>query len=514
MKLIKIGSTPTSDVQLASTYVSSSHAEITLLDTGEIILEDLNSTNGTFVNGKQIKANQEISIRRGDRIRFADTELVWSRIPSLPNNSGYDQIINIGTNYRNEIQINSGTVSRFHATLKVDKKGRAFLVDNGSRNGTKINGIKIQKDTPTQIKKGDNIILGNEDVTDSILHYVPTPSNFLGNLLLISGIVAILSAVAYFVYPYILPTSEPSEKAVAHVMAEYHYEVTLADTPVEFEGLKFRYPKDSELIYQGTAFFIDELGHLATNRHITHPWDYRTNEVDDNIKKYVESSLEIMFGSLQISTVEQFNKFSNTSIGEAICNYIVEQYPENERLTQLNLLLRRISKSALNIKGVHNRIAIGYAGQMYDTFSDYSPCTVIADSKDKEKDVAIIRLNTMKTPEDIEVFLDINKVSIAKLVPLKDNLRIMGYPNGLSKAFATTITLQPTTIETKCSKAPGKYTFECQSASAKGASGSPVFIAKTNTLVGVLSKYFTTNEGGTICVQARYLKELYDKECK
>ena len=45
MKLIKIGSTPTSDVQLASTYVSSSHAEITLLDTGEIILEDLNSTD-------------------------------------------------------------------------------------------------------------------------------------------------------------------------------------------------------------------------------------------------------------------------------------------------------------------------------------------------------------------------------------------------------------------------------------------------------------------------------------
>ena len=81
--------------------------------------------------------------------------------------------------------------------------------------------------------------------------------------MLISGIVAILSAVAYFVYPYILPTSEPSEKAVAHVMAEYHYEVTLADTPVEFEGLKFRYPKDSELITKLMKVYQEETGDMG-----------------------------------------------------------------------------------------------------------------------------------------------------------------------------------------------------------------------------------------------------------
>ena len=40
MKLIRIGSSPTSDLQLTSSYVSSTHAEITLLDGGDIILED------------------------------------------------------------------------------------------------------------------------------------------------------------------------------------------------------------------------------------------------------------------------------------------------------------------------------------------------------------------------------------------------------------------------------------------------------------------------------------------
>ena len=179
MKLIRIGSSPTSDIQMTSTFVSSAHAEITLLDGGEIILEDLGSTNGTFVGDKRIRANQEITIRRGDRVRFADTELVWSRVPSLPSNTSYSRIVNIGTNYRNDVQINSGAVSRFHATLKIDKKGKAFLVDNGSKNGTKVNGIRISKDTPMQIKRGDNIILGNEDVTESIAQYLPKKSNLL-----------------------------------------------------------------------------------------------------------------------------------------------------------------------------------------------------------------------------------------------------------------------------------------------------------------------------------------------
>ena len=72
MKLIRIGSSQACDVQFASSYVSSSHAEMTLLDTGEIILEDLGSTNGTFVNETAIEAGKEVEIFAGDRILFAD----------------------------------------------------------------------------------------------------------------------------------------------------------------------------------------------------------------------------------------------------------------------------------------------------------------------------------------------------------------------------------------------------------------------------------------------------------
>lgn len=54
MKLLKIGSSSSSNIVLNSEFVSSHHAEILLLDSGEIILEDKNSTNGTFVGGKKI----------------------------------------------------------------------------------------------------------------------------------------------------------------------------------------------------------------------------------------------------------------------------------------------------------------------------------------------------------------------------------------------------------------------------------------------------------------------------
>ena len=75
MKLIRIGSSSSCDIVLHSEFVSGHHAEMILLDNGEIILEDKNSTNGTFVGNKRISPNKEVTVRRGDYIRFADVEL-------------------------------------------------------------------------------------------------------------------------------------------------------------------------------------------------------------------------------------------------------------------------------------------------------------------------------------------------------------------------------------------------------------------------------------------------------
>ncbi len=65
-----------SDLVLSSRNVSKRHAEI-LHTTGAVLVRDLNSTNGTFVNGLRI--NQPTPIGEGDLIQFADVEVQLNR---------------------------------------------------------------------------------------------------------------------------------------------------------------------------------------------------------------------------------------------------------------------------------------------------------------------------------------------------------------------------------------------------------------------------------------------------
>ena len=83
MKLIVIGSSGDSNIVLNSPYVSAYHAEILLLDNGDIILEDKGSRNGTFLNDKKLQPNKEVTVRRGDVVRLANMVLDWSLIPVI-----------------------------------------------------------------------------------------------------------------------------------------------------------------------------------------------------------------------------------------------------------------------------------------------------------------------------------------------------------------------------------------------------------------------------------------------
>jgi len=57
--------------QIADASVSSRHAEI-LLRGGEVLIRDLNSTNGTFLNGEKIS---EAVLKPGQTLRFGQVEL-------------------------------------------------------------------------------------------------------------------------------------------------------------------------------------------------------------------------------------------------------------------------------------------------------------------------------------------------------------------------------------------------------------------------------------------------------
>lgn len=75
----QIGRRPGVGLQLASPRVSKLHAEI-VVQGNELVLRDMGSTNGTFVNGRRIY--EDTPIGENDLLQFADTELRIERRPA------------------------------------------------------------------------------------------------------------------------------------------------------------------------------------------------------------------------------------------------------------------------------------------------------------------------------------------------------------------------------------------------------------------------------------------------
>ncbi|NLM04914.1 MAG: FHA domain-containing protein [Clostridiales bacterium] len=62
------------DIQILDRFLSSQHAKITM-DEGEYFLEDLESANGTYLNGNKIE--DVVKLKTGDRIGFGQTEFLF-----------------------------------------------------------------------------------------------------------------------------------------------------------------------------------------------------------------------------------------------------------------------------------------------------------------------------------------------------------------------------------------------------------------------------------------------------
>ncbi len=546
MRIIKIGSSQSCDLVLDSQYVSSLHAEMTILDDGQIILEDKNSKNGTTVGNRKLEPGRETNVQRGDRISFADVPLVWAKVPVAEKLTAYKSVYNIGSNYRNEIILNSQTVSRFHASVRVGKDGKVYIHDNGSRNGTMVNGVKIAANKDVRIKKGDNIVCGTEDVTEQILAVMPKTNTTLIYAIAGAACLLVLMGIIYAVWPKggddqptafvndstaVVSSSTSSispekyRNTVVYVGAQYHYIAEFEDNPMpdtwngKIEDIAAQQP------YSATAFFLDRKGYLGTNRHVAVPWEYRSGEEDNRVRESIEYRIELMrrtcmFMQTGDERLTQSNKgrdfsmptmqaFAQTDLFKAI-NAHIGKYPNWQ--AELNKVIDRLNRSRYSISGAIDYIMVGYAGRNYTHLDEFQRCDVVADSKDKEIDVALLQLNDKKTPQDVEQVFSPSSFSNDRLVPLKDKLFTIGYPAGLSWALDKRAkSLEPSIKETKCSKEPSKYDFELQEQSVGGSSGSPIF-NEAGQLVGVLWGGTSIAGGFTKAVHAKYLKKIYDEE--
>jgi len=81
-KILKIGKSPSNDVYRIfynDPTVSNIHCEIFIDDEGNKFLTDLNSTNGTFVNGNKIK--NSVKLEKHDILKLGNTIFNWQAYP-------------------------------------------------------------------------------------------------------------------------------------------------------------------------------------------------------------------------------------------------------------------------------------------------------------------------------------------------------------------------------------------------------------------------------------------------
>ncbi len=67
---VVLGRSPEADIELADPYASEFHLRLVSRD-GRLVLTDLGSTNGTYVNGRRVTAPVELN--RGDAIQVGKT---------------------------------------------------------------------------------------------------------------------------------------------------------------------------------------------------------------------------------------------------------------------------------------------------------------------------------------------------------------------------------------------------------------------------------------------------------
>lgn len=503
MKLIVIGSGSGSHLKLNSQFVSGYHAELLLLDNGEILLTDKGSKNGTYLNDQRLQPNKDIPIKRGDVIRFADQTLDWRNVPALPmpDLSKIKEMRGIGTNFRNKHQLQGERVSRFHATL-TKKNDKNWYIQDHSKNGTTVNGKAIPSNQDIKLKKGDKILCAGVPVPNPYgegvsINYRKIFMTLSLILFLCGGTYGIMKLINHFsddssngggsslITGKITSDEEIYAKyknSTVLLIGFYYYKVTAGNLDLEKAGLPTEVIWANNTIqkvdgmrsrmksFTGTGFFVSNDGKIVTNLHIVRPWLF------DKELSFISDKYKMLIATLATEN-PALNAFTSQIKVEGVMSYI-GMLPNGAYFSEENL------KQCRELVG-HDNI---------------------------EKDVAILQLETKRLPDTNCNIVDMNQaVTNDSEIRVGSHIYTMGFPFGLSLQDLKTskgirILANGGSITQECTE----YSFGFNAPSYGGASGSPIFNAK-GQLIGVLNSGMTNSQGFNYGIKAVHAKELLEQ---
>lgn len=493
MKLLVIGNNSNCHIRLNSPFVSGYHAELLLLDNGEILLTDKGSRNGTYLNDQRLQPNKDIPVKRGDAIRIADQLLDWQNVPSLPmpDFSKIKEMRGIGTNFRNKHQLQGDKVSRFHATL-IKKNDKKWYIQDHSKNGTTVNGKAIPSNIDIKLKKGDKILCAGVPVPNP--YGESQPVNYR-KLLTILFVILAISGIGIGIYSLRSCGGSNALQAPSKLMTDneiyakyknstvlligfYYYKVSAGNldlgklelpTEVVISDGKLKAvngQRSNMKMYTGTGFFVSEDGKIATNLHIVRPWlfDKELSLISDQYK---------MFMASVASENPALNAFTSQIKVEGGLDYI-GMIPNGAYFSEDNL----------------------------------KQCREFAVHDDIEKDVAILQLETMRLPDKSSI-VDLNQAVMKDTeIAVGSHIYTIGFPFGLSlQDLKSPKGIQLLGHGGSITQESTKYSFGFDAASYGGASGSPIFNEK-GQLIGILNSGVSKSQGFNYAIKAFYVVDL------
>ena len=487
MKSIRIGRSTSNDYVINDGVVSSSHALITVSDSGDVYIEDLGSKNGTFVNGVRIKAKAALS--SSSTVLLGNHSIDWKTIIKTakaksdvpkPVISFPDTVIEkklIGRNAFSQIRFSFDDISDKHAFLCKQKNGSILLIDNNSTNGTFVNGTRIT--SPTVLQKGDNILLSNRHPLNWEAIYPPIRPYNIPTLIAIAATIVIVAGV-FLLKPYLFSKDwskiyAEHKNDVVLVYVKSAYAATVQGVPLStflngYDQLDYCYIDGEGDISSGiarssgTGFFISPDGKFLTNRHV------------------VGSSSE---EQKNIETVK--------------------------RAIQSILIKNDLSRLAAAIEVKYMVISVGIVQN--DTYisseEDLIPCTILKTSDDTELDVAILQTNSKSLPTG-STYLDVTKTTPSDKLQIGYEICTIGFPRSFTIG-QTSVGLEANNQSGEITQERGVYEYGHNITIHQGASGSPVYDNKGRFAGIIVSGFLGISQGYNQAIQPKPVIEFVNK---
>jgi ABC-type multidrug transport system ATPase subunit/pSer/pThr/pTyr-binding forkhead associated (FHA) protein len=179
---VVVGRDKAAQIHLPIDVISKQHAQLIFDANSNLYVIDLESSNGTFLNDRKLESGVPYQIRSNDVLRFAGQNGVtlvynpdefqqgsFESQNQIKTNKDFTNTnilekfkhknrISIGRSSDNDVVLNHPSISRNHASILKKNENEFIISDEGSTNGTFVNGKRISG--TLKITKTDRIIIG------------------------------------------------------------------------------------------------------------------------------------------------------------------------------------------------------------------------------------------------------------------------------------------------------------------------------------------------------------------